>query len=107
MATVRERMQAELKAAMAARERTTVAVLRTTLAALSNAEAVTDVGSRPAVGAFANEVARRHLDDDAVRDVIAAERAELQAAGDEYRALGQSTEADELDARLAVLARYL
>jgi hypothetical protein len=107
MTEVRDRMQADLKAAMSARDRTTVAVLRTTLAAISNAEAVSDAGSRPATGTFANEVERRDLDEHAIVAVIAAERAELQASAAEYRGVGQSSEADELDARVAVLDRYL
>ena len=100
-------MQSDLKLAMSARDRTAVAVLRTTLAALANAEAVSADGSRPAVGAFANEVSRRELDDAAIRRVIEGERAELAASADEYDAVGQRDEATALRQQLAVLDRYL
>ena len=100
-------MQSDLKTAMSARDRTTVAVLRTTLAALSNAEAVSAVGSRPALGAFANEVDRNELDDAAVISVVERERAELAASADEYDAVGQVDEAAGLRLQVAVLDRYL
>ena len=100
-------MQADLKTAMSARDRTTVAVLRTTLAALSNAEAVSAAGSQPALGAFANEVDRKVLDDADVRAVIERERAELQASADEYEGVGQADEAAALRDQVAVLDRYL
>ena len=100
-------MQSDLKAAMSARDRATVAVLRTTLAALSNAEAVSADGSRPATGAFANEVDRRELDDADIRRIVGAERAELASSADEYDAVGQADEAAGLRAQVGVLDRYL
>ena len=100
-------MQSDLKAAMSSRDRPTVAVLRTTLAALSNAEAVSEEGSRPAAGTFANEVDRRVLGDDDVRRVIEGERAELVSSAEEYDAVGQRDEASSLRAQVAVLDRYL
>jgi uncharacterized protein YqeY len=104
---LRETMQRDLKAAMAARDRTTVAVLRTTLAAMSNAEAVSAEGSRPSLGVFANEVDRNELDDADVRSIIQRERAELQASADEYDTVGQTEAAAGLRAQVAVLDRYL
>ena len=100
-------MQHDLKAAMSARDRATVAVLRTTLAALSNAEAVSADGSRPRLGAFANEVDRRTLDDDDIRAVIVREREELAASADDYQSLGQRAEAAGLRQQVGVLDRYL
>ena len=104
---IRDAMQADLKTAMAARDRGTVAVLRTTLAALANAEAVDAGASRPERGLFVNDVARRDLSDDDVRTVIERERAELAASADEYDGVGQSEEAATLRAQVAVLDRYL
>ena len=100
-------MQADLRSAMSAKDKTTVAVLRTTLAALSNAEAVGAEGSRPAVGAFANEVARKELDEADVRGIVERERAELEASAAEYVAVGEDDEAASLRAQIAVLDRYL
>ena len=105
--TIRDAMQADLKTAMAARDRNAVAVLRTTLAAIANAEAVSPDGSKPATGLFANEVARLELSDDDIRGVIERERAELTASADEYESVDQPTEAAELRAQVAVLDRYL
>lgn len=92
---------------MSARDRTTVAALRTTLAALSNAEAVSADGSRPATGTFANEVDRKELDEADVLAVLERERAELAASAEEYEAVGQGDEAAALRAQLAVLDHYL
>ena len=100
-------MQADLKTAMSARDRTAVAVLRTTLAALSNAEAVSAEGSRPATGAFANEVDRKVLDDAEVRAVVEGERDELRSSADEYDRVGQADEAAGLRAQVEILERYL
>lgn len=100
-------MQSDLKAAMSSRDRPTVAVLRTTLAALSNAEAVSAEGSRPAVGTFANEVDRNQLDDDDVRRVIEREREELVSSAEEYDGVGQAAQAAALRDQIAVLDRYL
>lgn len=105
--SIRARLQSDLKTAMASRDRTTVAVLRTTLAALANAEAVSAEGSAPAVGAFSNEVDRLELTDDDVRRVIEGERAELLASAEEYEAVGQSDDAAGLREQVAVLDGYL
>lgn len=100
-------MQADLKTAMSARDKTAVAVLRTTLAALSNAEAVSAAGSAPALGAFANDVERKLLDDADVRAVIERERDELAASAAEYDRVDQAAEAAALRAQVAILDRYL
>lgn len=100
-------MQSDLKTAMSARDRRTVAVLRTTLAALSNAEAVSAEGSRPATGTFANEVARNELDDSDVRRIVERERAELAASADEYDTVGQDEDATVLREQVTILDRYL
>src|SRR5262245_19012865 len=79
---VRARMQADLKEAMKDRDSARVTVLRSTLGALANAEAV-DAPTGPislTAAAGTTEVARRELTHDDVRDVIERERAELLAA---------------------------
>ena len=53
--SLRERLQAGLPAAMKAGDRLRVSVLRTTLAAIANAEAVDASATRPARGAFAGD----------------------------------------------------
>jgi uncharacterized protein len=105
--TLRETMQADLRTAMAARDKVRVAVLRTTLAALSNAEAVSAAGSRPSQGAFANDVERDELDEDRVLLVVDREREELRASAEEYESVGQHDEAATLRQQVAILDGYL
>jgi hypothetical protein len=81
-----------------------VSVLRTTLAAVANAEAVDAATSvRPRQGAFAGDVPRRELSEDDVRSIVAAARDELRTAEDELRGLGQADAADDLSAQAGVL----
>ena len=81
-------MQADLKQAMKDRDSSRVAVLRATLGALANAEAVEPPTGPISLTAAAGttEVARRELSDAEVRAVIERERAELLVAADERRA---------------------
>jgi uncharacterized protein YqeY len=99
---IRDRLQSSLKAAMQARDHVATSVLRTTLSAVANAEAV-DV---PA-GTTATEVPRRHLTEDDVRDVVHAEHADLEATAAELRRRGRHADADVLGAKAAVLAAHL
>ena len=101
-----DRIRADLPAAMKARDSSRVAVLRTTLAALANAEAV-DPSNPTARTGLLGDVARIELTDDDVRDIICRERDELRASERELSALGQSDAAAELAARAAVLDAYL
>ena len=101
-------MQADLRTAMKARDSARVAVLRTTLAALANAEAVdTTHTSVPVRGLYATEAERRELTDDDIRGVIAAERDELRAAAADMRAGGHDDEASDRDTKAAILDAYL
>jgi uncharacterized protein len=106
---IRIQMQADLKEAMKARDSSRVAVLRTTLGALANAEAVEPLSGPISLTAAAGttEVARRELSEDEVRAVIERERAELLAAAAEREALGLPEDAGGLRARAEVLRSYL
>jgi uncharacterized protein YqeY len=102
-------MQADLKQAMKDRDSSRVTVLRATLGALANAEAV-DAPTGPislTAAAGTTEVARRELTEEDVRAVIERERAELLAAADERASLGLPEDADELRAQAAALDSYL
>lgn len=107
MSSLRERLESDLKTAMRERDRTRVSILRTTMSALSNAEAVDSSTSRPQQGVYAAEVARRELTDDEILAVLERERAELLASVGEYAAGGQHDAAAELRSKVAVLARYI
>ncbi len=102
-------MQADLTAAMRARDSDRVAVLRATLGALANAEAVTAPSGPISLTAAAGttEVGRRELTDDDVRSVIQRERDELLAAADERAGLGLHDDAEGLRGQAALIAAYL
>jgi hypothetical protein len=82
-------------------------VLRTTLAAVANAEAVDATDARPASGAFAGDVPRRELSEDDVRAVVVAALDELRAAEAELRSVGQDAAAADLATQAAILEAYL
>jgi uncharacterized protein len=112
--SLRQRLRAALPVALKARDRTAVAALRSTLAAIDNAEAVgAGVTIRgPAieespVGAGATEVERRIVGEEQVRDVVLAEVAERRAAAEEYERAGRTDRADRLRAEAAVLDAHL
>ncbi|MER6691150.1 hypothetical protein [Streptomyces minutiscleroticus] len=100
---------------MRARDRTAVSALRTTLAALDNAEAVPadeTVAHGPAleespVGAGATEAARRALDERGVTDIVRAEAAERLEAAARLTAPAHADRAVRLRAEAAVLLRFL
>ena len=121
-----ELLRRDLTAALKARDRATAAVLRATLAAVENAQALpvdearavlADSAARQtggeapvvtaAVGAGAAEATRRHLTDDEVRAIVAREADERLSAAEAYQRAGQDEQAARLRAEAAVLRRYL
>jgi hypothetical protein len=101
-------MQADLTAAIKARDLERVAVLRSALSALANAEAVAAPNPSSTPVAFgSSEVDRRALGEADERAVIALELHELEAAADELRGLGRQADAEALAARAVILASYL
>jgi uncharacterized protein YqeY len=113
---VRERLTTALRAAMKARDHTKVSVLRSTLAAIENAEAVEDDG-RPVVtdariagsvgGLGAGEAPRAVIDEQASRAIVAREADERSVAAEEYERLGQGDEAARLRAEADVLRSFV
>jgi hypothetical protein len=107
---IRARLQDDLRDAMKARDKVRVGVLRATLGAIANGEAVpTDappnVPGRPEAGA--TEVPRRDLDEGAVRAIIAGEIAELGRDADVFRDRGDAAPLADLEARIEILRAYL
>lgn len=92
---------------MRARDRDLVAVLRSTLGAIANAEAVDEAGSAPTNGVASNEAVRRHLDEGHVVALVVAERDRLRELSGEMSELGQIEEATSLSTQAAALDRYL
>jgi len=103
---IRARMEADLKEALRARDKSAVAVLRTTLGAIANAEAVDPSQPTSRVGLLA-DVERRLLTEADVLAIVGAERAELQVAIEEMTSLDQADSAADLTRRAAVLDTYL
>jgi uncharacterized protein YqeY len=115
---VRDRLREDLAAAMKARDRVAITVLRTTLAAIDNAEAV-DVSPREPAGAASphiagssagvgsSDVTRRVLSDADIGEIIREEANERRDAASEYEKLGRVDMADALRREAAVLDGYL
>lgn len=105
----RDRMRAQLKDAMRARDGIQVAALRSALAALDNAESFpTEARAgavEQAVGLGAAEVPRRVLSEADVEAVLQGEIDELLTAADQLVAAGRDD--SELRARAEVIRRHI
>lgn len=115
---VRARLRAALRTAMKARDKETVAALRSTLAALDNAEAVdADAAGLAAVesehvagsvgGLGAAEVARAALDERQACAIVAREAQERRDAAREYDGHGRADEAARFRAEADLLDGFL
>jgi uncharacterized protein len=113
--SLRERLRHALPAAMKARDRVAVAALRTTLAAIDNAEAVDGAAAihkrlaieQTRVGVGAAEVERRSLSEAQVEDIMRTEIAEREAAARDYERAGQPQRAVMLQDEVSVLSAHL
>jgi uncharacterized protein YqeY len=101
-APLRDRLQLSLKSAMRERDATATSVLRTTLSAIANAEAV----EIPA-GTTATELPRRELSERDIDAIVRGEHDDLTTTASELRSHGRLDEAAELDAKAAVLRSQL
>lgn len=119
------RLRAALAVALAARDLTSVAALRTALAAIANAEAVPagpSAARSPAeppagnhgqhfagsVGGLAGaEAERRQLTAAQVRQIVAAEITDREAAAAQYDEIGRADRARRLRLEAQALARAL
>jgi uncharacterized protein YqeY len=104
---LRTRLQADLVASMKAREAGRVAALRTALAAIANAEAVEVPVQEGPWRPSETEATRRHLTEEDVRAIVAAELEAAAEGAQEMRALDQHEEADRLAAQADVLEAHL
>jgi uncharacterized protein YqeY len=102
-ASIRDEMQAALRAAMQSRQPLTISVLRSTLAAVANAEAVDPTTADRG----ATEAARKDLTEDDIRGIVTAERDELRTAATEMSSLGQTAKAADLAQQATTLDGYL
>lgn len=100
-------MRADLTVAIKSRDAARVTVLRTTLAAIDNAESVDPAYDEVvATGLFA-DVARRRVDEAEIRDIVRQEYAELMETVDTLRRLGPDGPAGDLAEQASILADYL
>ena len=105
---LKERLRADLKAAMRERRADEVAVIRTLIAAVDNAEAQPIEGfaerlrQREAIG----EVGRRELTAADLDGVLDAEASSRLAAAEDYARHGRDDEAARLRHEADVIARY-
>ena len=116
---LRTRLRSDLTAAMKARDKDTVAVLRTTLAAFDNAEAIpappagtgahasSEHVAGASVGLGSAEVDRRVLTLEDLHDVLREQIGERTAAADTYDAHRQADTADRLRREVDLLRTYL
>ena len=113
---LRQRLRSELTAAMRGRDRVAVAVLRTTLAAVDNAEAV-EVGSRATgmslaveqvpVGVGATDGERLALTEADVEGIVRGELADRLRAAVEYDEVGRPDHAERMRAEAGILSAVL
>jgi hypothetical protein len=99
-------MRADLRQAMKERDTSRMKVLRTTLAAIENSEAVEGVASVDGVAGYA-DVARRVLEDEEIAGILRREVDEWTEGVAEYRRIGQEARADDLQRELEILQGYL
>lgn len=114
---LRARLKSDLVAAMKARETDRVATLRTALAAIDNAEAITPSGAASeatsahvagsTVGVGATESDRRTLTLDDVHGILRAQIDEHLADAGLYDRHGRPDEAERLREAAATLSAYL
>jgi uncharacterized protein YqeY len=106
MTSLAARIRADLAEALKERDMARAKLLRTTLAAIENAEAVEGVRSVEGVVGY-GDVSRRTLTDEDVSGIISREVEEWQFALAEYERIGQDEKAETLRYELGILRGYL
>ena len=111
------RLRAALTEAMSSRDVTAVAAIRSALGAIGNAEAVAGpaqaarTSSRYVAGAVSGlgraEATRKHLSEPEIRQVVADEIAEREAAAAQFDTFGQAGQAERLRREALVLTEIL
>ncbi|MFZ0543788.1 MAG: GatB/YqeY domain-containing protein [Candidatus Promineifilaceae bacterium] len=105
--TIRQQIKADLTKAMKARQSETVSTLRALLGEIANAEAVEiDTDFVPMIGRT-NDVPRRLLTDEDIRQILQAEAERHQSAIAEFENVGRQDAAERLQAGLELINGYL
>jgi uncharacterized protein len=113
---LRERLRDELRVAMKQRDKAAVAAVRAALGVIDNAEAA-DLSHAPGIepgliaggvaGLGAGEVARRHLSDDELVEMLRDEVARWESTARAYERARRSGDATQLRAEIAALRPFL
>lgn len=105
---LKDRLRADLKTAMRERNATEVALIRTLIAAIDNAEAQPIEGFQERLRRLEpiGEIARRDLDANALNAVLAAEAHSRQSAAEDYERNGRTDDAARLRDEAKLIARY-
>ena len=105
---LKDRLRADLKAAMRERKATEVALLRTLIAAIDNAEAVpiAELDAQIRLRVPIGEMARRDLDPSTLDAVLEAEAKSRLVAAEDYERNGRGDDAARLRAEAGLIARY-
>jgi uncharacterized protein YqeY len=106
MTSLATRIRADLAEALRGRDMARAKLLRTTLAAIENAEAVEGVSSVEGIAGY-GDVGRRTLTDEDVAGIISREVDEWQFALSEYVRIGQDEKASTLRYELDILRGYI
>ena len=105
--TIRQQITGDLYEAMKSRQRDVVTTLRTILSEIANAEAVeADTDFVPMIGRT-NDVPRRTLTDDDIRQILEAEAARHREAMAEFENVGRLDEVERLQFGLDIINRYI
>ncbi|HZU59236.1 MAG TPA: hypothetical protein VFA06_25370 [Actinocrinis sp.] len=112
---LRQRLRDALSGAIKNRDKVAVAALRSTLAAIDNAEAVEApqrTGEQLAIeqlriGVGSAEVARRELTEAQIERIVRGELAEREAAARDYQRAGRIEHAERLRGEIRVLSEQL
>jgi uncharacterized protein YqeY len=108
---LKQRLRADLKAAMQVRASDEVRLIRTLIAALDNAEAVPGGGLvdkyvRRRLGDPSGEVARLELDEESIDGLLTSEIEGRLAAAADYERHGKTEEAAQLRNEAGAIERY-
>jgi hypothetical protein len=103
---IRSRLSSDLTTAMKTRDKVRIRVIRSTLAAIANAEAV-EASTRAEGTVGYSDVPRRDVDRAQIIDLIESEIGEREVAAAQYRDVGRPADAGMLEEEIGVLRDYL
>ena len=104
---LRDRLKADLTAALKARQTPVAMTLRTLLAAIDNAEAVPLSAAPPAIDGRSRDVPRLALARSDIQQILLREADECRRARSDYERMGQVEAAAAMRAALSLIDAYV